>query len=88
MDALALLIDSFVVYPGLMDLDGPIAGLNLAFWMMAVTHHQTMAILVQIVLVPLDVFVYLSLNGRLKRPAGAIAKNVVENRNCCQAKLK
>jgi hypothetical protein len=55
---------------------------------MAVADHQPMALIVHLRFVPLDVFFDLPLDGRLKRPAGTIAEDVVDDRHGCQSKLK
>ena len=55
---------------------------------MAVAHDQAMALLVQVMAVALDILIDFPFDGRLKSPAGAVAKNVVDDRHACQMKLK
>jgi len=72
-NAVARLIRTFVVDPWLMHLDGTIAGLNLPRRMVAVADDQPVAIGVELMAVALDVFIDFAFDGRLQRPAGAVA---------------
>src|ERR1041384_6904693 len=88
MEAVALLIDPPVIHARLLNLDRSIARENLPRRMMSVAHHQAMATLIETPAVSLDVFLDFPLDRRLKRPAGAVAQNVVNHRHRCQMKLK
>ncbi len=87
-DAVALLIDPLVVHPRLMHLDRPVARLNLPGRMMAVADDQAMAGRIHLLAVAFDILIDFPLDGRLQRPAGAVAKNVIDDRHCCQVHLK
>ena len=87
-DAVAVLIDPLVVYPRLMHLDGAVARLNLPGRMMAVADDQAMARLVQALAVAMDVVINFPFDGRLQRPAGAVAQDVIDDRHRCQMHLK
>jgi hypothetical protein len=87
-DALALLIDPLVVHPRLMNLDRPVARLNLPGRMMAVADHQAMAGRIHLLAVALDIVVNFPLDGRLQCPAGAVAQDVIDDRHRCKVHLK
>src|SRR5438477_7187135 len=88
MKAVALLINPLVIDAWLCHLDRPVARLDVPRGMMTIADDQPMALLVQMLAVALDIFIDLPLDGRLQGQAGAIAKNVIDRRRCCQIKLK
>ena len=52
--------------------------------MMPVTHHQATAVCASVMLIAFDVFLHLPLDGRLKRPPGSIAQDVINDRRSCR----
>ena len=56
--------------------------------MVAVADDQAMAIRIHILAMALDIVIDFPLHSRLQRPAGAVAKDVIQNRHYCQMKLK
>src|SRR5271170_612063 len=88
MKTVALFIDPLVIHSRLLNLDRPVAGLDLPGRMMAVAHHQAMAVLVEMIAAALNILLDFPLDGRLQCPAGAVAQNVVDGWHACQMKLK
>src|SRR5450755_3470993 len=88
MKAVAVFIHALVIHPRLVHLDWPVARLNPPRRMMAIAHHQAMALLIKMPALALDVLLHFPLDGRLQCPAGTVAKDLIDRRHACQMKLK